>query len=136
MERYRGQSMVELALITPVLLIMILVTVDGARVFSAQIAISNAAREGANYASRSYDNANNELEVRNSALQELGSAGTVFGVAPTVGVEGPDDGCVDSFGYDCVRVTVNYEFTTLFNFPGLPNQIDLQRTAQMRILEV
>ncbi len=136
MERHRGQSLVELALVTPILLIMILVTVDGARVFSAHIAISNAAREGANFASRSYDNANNELEVRNSALQELGSAGTVFGVAPVVEVQGPDDGCVDDFGYDCVRVTVDYEFTTLFNFPGLPNRIDLQRTSQMRILEV
>jgi Flp pilus assembly protein TadG len=136
MDRYRGQSLVELALVTPILLILILITADGARVFTANIQIGNAAREGANYASRSTDNANNDLEVRNSALQEVGSAGTIFGTAPTVDVQGPDDGCVDDYGYDCVRVTVNYQFDMLFDFPGLPSQIDLERSAQMRILEV
>jgi Flp pilus assembly protein TadG len=136
MERHRGQSLVELALVTPILLILILIVADGARVFTANLQIGNAAREGANYASRSYDNASNELLVQESALQELNEAGTIFGVAPVVEVQSPDDGCVDDFGYDCVRVTVTYQFDMLFDFPGLPGQIDLKRSAQMRILEV
>jgi hypothetical protein len=136
MERHRGQSLVELALVTPILIILILIVADGARVFSANIQIGNAAREGANYASRSYDNAEDILEIRNSALQELGTAGTIFGTAPVVDAYGPSDGCVDDFGYDCVRVTVTYQFDMLFDFPGLPGQINLERSAQMRILEV
>jgi Flp pilus assembly protein TadG len=41
---------VEFALILPVFLVMTLGVVDGARIFSAYIAITNAAREGALYA--------------------------------------------------------------------------------------
>jgi Flp pilus assembly protein TadG len=129
MERHRGQSLVELALITPILLILILVTVDGARVFTAHIAISNAAREGANYASRSYDASENTALIEEAVFEE---SGAIFGQFPAVASQV----VVDDFGYDAVRVTVTYNFQTLFNFPGLPNTIELQRSAQMRILEV
>lgn len=49
-ERSRGQTLVEFALILPVFLLMTLGVVDGARIFSAYISITNAAREGALYA--------------------------------------------------------------------------------------
>jgi hypothetical protein len=147
MEHHRGQSMVELALVTPILLILILITADSARVFSAHLSIGNAAREGASYASRAAgsqcdDVADLELQTRNAALQEAGPAGTIFGVAPTVDIQLPADcgepePCIDGFeGYECVRVTINYQFEPLFTFPGLPSQIDLERSAQMRVLDV
>ena len=50
-ERSRGQTMVEFALILPVFLMLTLGVVDGARIFSAYIALTNASREGALYAS-------------------------------------------------------------------------------------
>ena len=43
----RGQSLVELALILPVLLVLIAATLDLGRIFYSQITIANAAREGA-----------------------------------------------------------------------------------------
>jgi Flp pilus assembly protein TadG len=49
-ERSRGQTLVEFALVLPVFLLLTLGVVDGARIFSAYIAITNAAREGALYA--------------------------------------------------------------------------------------
>jgi len=49
--RRRGQAVVEFALILPVFLLLTLGVVDGARVFTAYIAITNGAREGALYAS-------------------------------------------------------------------------------------
>lgn len=45
--RTRGQALVELALIVPILLLLSLATLDLGRVFYAQISISGAAREGA-----------------------------------------------------------------------------------------
>lgn len=129
-DKHRGQSLVELALVTPMLLIMLLIAADGARAFSAHIEVGNVAREGAAFASRSTGNADDDLAVRGAALGELGTAGTIFGVAPTVDV----DGCVDAYGYDCVRVTVNYDFEPLFDFPGLPGEIPMSRTVEMRIL--
>ena len=139
--------MVELALVTPILLLLILITADSARVFSAHLSIGNAAREGASYAARTVDSecaefGDLELHTREAALQEAGSAGTIFGVAPTVDIQWPDycgqpEPCNDGFeGFECVRVTVNYQFEPLITFPGLPNQIDIERSAQMRVLNV
>ncbi len=45
--RARGQSIVELALVLPVLLLLVLAAVDLGRIFFARIAVANAAREGA-----------------------------------------------------------------------------------------
>lgn len=51
--RSRGQTLVEFALILPVFLLLTLGVVDGARLFTAYIAITNGAREGALYAAAS-----------------------------------------------------------------------------------
>src|SRR5205807_2456906 len=52
--RTGGQSLVELALIAPVLLLLLLFMVDAGRIFADWIALSNAAREGAYLASFNY----------------------------------------------------------------------------------
>ncbi len=49
-KRTRGQALVEFALVTPVMLLLMLVAVDFGRLFFSYIAINNAAREGAFYA--------------------------------------------------------------------------------------
>ncbi len=48
--RQRGQNLVELALLMPILLWFCLGLVDFGRVFYTQIGLTNAAREGARYA--------------------------------------------------------------------------------------
>jgi hypothetical protein len=48
--RSRGQAMVEFALILPVLLILLLVLIEVARLFSAWLIVENSAREAARYA--------------------------------------------------------------------------------------
>jgi Flp pilus assembly protein TadG len=48
--RARGQTLTEFALILPVFLMMTLVVVDGARVYMAQIALTNGVREAALFA--------------------------------------------------------------------------------------
>jgi Flp pilus assembly protein TadG len=52
-----GQSLVEFALVLPVLLLLVLGAMDFARMFSTKITLTNAAREGANYLSRHPDDA-------------------------------------------------------------------------------
>jgi Flp pilus assembly protein TadG len=47
----RGQSLVETALVLPFLLLLLMIVVDAARAFDALIVLTNAAREGARYAS-------------------------------------------------------------------------------------
>lgn len=46
----RGQSMAEFALVTPVLLMLVLVTLDLGRLFYSYVTITSAARVAANYA--------------------------------------------------------------------------------------
>ena len=49
-KRSRGQSLVEFALVLPVLLLMVLTALDFGRLFPGWVVINNAARVGANYA--------------------------------------------------------------------------------------
>src|SRR5918999_1774924 len=46
----RGQSLVELALVLPVLMVMLVGTIDAGRLYFGWIAVTNAARVGASYA--------------------------------------------------------------------------------------
>src|SRR5512147_769134 len=48
--RSRGQAMVEFALILPVLLMILMVVIEAARVFSAWLILENSVREAARYA--------------------------------------------------------------------------------------
>jgi hypothetical protein len=48
----RGQSLVEFALLLPVLLLLILGAMDFGRLFYTKLVLTNAAREGANYLAR------------------------------------------------------------------------------------
>jgi len=50
MSREKGQTLVEFALILPLLLLVIFVIVESARIFQAYITVQHAAREGARYA--------------------------------------------------------------------------------------
>jgi PKD repeat protein len=50
--RSSGQSLVELALITPIMLVFLLITIDLGRLLYSQITITNAAKEGALVASQ------------------------------------------------------------------------------------
>jgi PKD repeat protein len=52
----RGQSMVELALVLPLLVLMMLIAIDFGRIYFSYIQINNAAREGAKYAASAPSN--------------------------------------------------------------------------------
>ncbi len=67
LRRARGQSIVELALVLPVLLLLVLAAVDLGRIFFARIAVANAAREGA------YEAAYRGTYVSNSGCSDSNS---------------------------------------------------------------
>ncbi len=70
--RQRGQSLVELTLVLPFLLLILFGIVDLGRVFNAYIVITNAAREGAFYASA---NPADLAGIRQQAVNEAASSG-------------------------------------------------------------
>lgn len=128
--RTRGQSMVEFALILPLMLGFLVIVADFGRAFTAYLTVSSAAREGATYASRSSANAGDTTEIQNRVRDEVSADGTIWGEPLTVSVSQDDD----SHGYDRVEVTVDYTFVPLFVVWPLPDELPMQRSVQMRVL--
>jgi Flp pilus assembly protein TadG len=130
----RGQSLVEFAVLLPMLVFILALAADFGRSLTAYIAISSAAREGAAYGMMSPANASNTTEIQKAALAD---APTIWGTAPVVTSDATKD---DAQGYDMVSVTVNYTFKPLIPlkaippFPSIPSSINLSRTVSMRVL--
>jgi Flp pilus assembly protein TadG len=123
----RGQALVELALIVPMLVLMLAISGDFGRAFTAYIAVSSAAREGASFGMMSSSNSVNQPGIRNAALAD---APTIWGVAPTVA----SSVSTDFQGYRQVSVTVSYTFTPILRIPPIPNSISMSRTVVMRVI--
>src|SRR5439155_25151520 len=98
-----GQSLIEVALTLPVLLVLLLGMVDGARAYYVAGIIANAGREGANFAAR---NANaTQAQVLQRACDVTGFA--TFGAS----CPGMQVTCVTGDGD--VTVEVRYDFALL-----------------------
>ena len=133
-----GQSLVEFALILPILLFILVIVADMARVIAAHIALSNASREGARYAaSRPADYAG----IKSRVLLEYNNTGVkVTGVelkADNISVIYPDG---DSTPGNPVRVLIRCRFPLFFAawFPASVVDANgtmlIERSAQMIIM--
>ena len=115
--RSRGQSLVELALVLPVLLLLVLAAVDLGRIFFARIAVTNAAREGAYEASyRGTFVANSGCSATNSVMCAiLNEAQSSLTIAPSdVSWSCSNAGGCAPGGYgDRVTITVTGHFELL-----------------------
>jgi Flp pilus assembly protein TadG len=127
--RSRGQSLVEFALVVPVMLSLLVIAIDLGRAMSAYNQVGSMAREGALYGSLHPDD---DSGISAAALAESSLSGT----APAVASDVEDD----SFDvpntttpYQKITVTVTYDFKPLFSFPPLPDSITLRRSVEMRV---
>lgn len=73
-ETRRGQALVEMALILPVLLMLAMGTLDVGRVFGGYLSLANAAREGAVYASLHANDPNLTADVTSTINTEMHGA--------------------------------------------------------------
>ncbi|MBV9895877.1 MAG: pilus assembly protein [Chloroflexi bacterium] len=74
-DRFKGQSIVEFALMVPVLLVLALITLDVGRLYVFWVDLSNAAREGAYVASIAYSGATPNATVVDAVINENPSLG-------------------------------------------------------------
>jgi Flp pilus assembly protein TadG len=131
--RQRGQSMVELALVLPILMLVLLGIVDLGRVFNAYIAITNASREGALYGSF-YPPVNEtaRARIRERVLQE--AQPTVMLDSNLIHVSSVATGD----GGQPVTVTVEYPFAAVSMMMGSffpSNPYNLKATTVMMVRE-
>lgn len=102
--RNRGQALVEVALITPFLLVVIMGTIDIGRLLFASVALEEAAQEGALYAA--YEPCSTpaiEERVRSSS-----DAAEVVGASILVSPDSPEPGTI--------TVSVSFNFSMLTPF--------------------
>jgi Flp pilus assembly protein TadG len=102
----RGQSLVELALLLPVILFVAMGVLDLGRAMYAYVAVSNAAQAGAEFAAR--NPTYNASAVTDAALYE-GGAFLQSQSGSIVVVANEENGSQ----VRVVRVTVRYEFTPI-----------------------
>ncbi len=129
--RYRGQSLVELALVTPILLLLLMISIDVGAAMSAYTTVGSMARQGAYYGSHNPD------DTAGISSTALGESGAIYGVMPTVSSDVVDD----SFDvpntttpYQTVIVTVTYQYNPLFSIPPMPSSMTIKRQVEMRVL--
>jgi Flp pilus assembly protein TadG len=130
----RGASAAELAILLPVLVYVLLGAIDFCRLFYAYTTITNAARNGALWASDPLANGTVTpsqsfyTSVQNAALADanyLNPALTSSNIpTPTYGTDGQ--------GNQTVTVTVNYQFKMISSYMGFSN-VNISRQVTMRV---
>lgn len=138
----RGQSLVEVALMVPILLLIVLGTVDVGRIFALKAAVTNAAREAAIHAARDPQATRDQVCQRARDELGIGKSPAPCSDAPVV-VDCTRDGA--SCGNDTsarppifqtnggdVSVTITYQTSLLSAYligQGLPSSPKVSATA-------
>lgn len=135
-----GQALVELGLLFVLIVFLVVAVVDFARLFHAQITITNAAREGARYAILELNlqdglepinliDPNNEtVLIRQKVVEEAATSDIL--IDPTrVAVSCPGDVCM---GGVPLSVGVEYDFDVLVSF-WISDHLTLRRQIEMLI---
>ena len=138
----KGQSTVEMAVITPFLVLVLLTAADFGRMFYMSVELRGAARAGAQYGSYSSGSSSDTSGMQSVALSQL----NLVGASPTASASyctcasGGSPACGSS--YDCtdlgpngayVSVSTSALFKTIVSYPGIPSSVTLTSTAVMPV---
>ncbi|MBT2727433.1 pilus assembly protein [Bacillus sp. ISL-75] len=121
MKSQKGQSLVELALVLPVLILLLFGIIDFSRIFHAYLTIDHAGREAARSASIGSDDAT----VKNTAASDATSIGLT---TEKVSISGTRTSGTD------VTITITYPITFLTPIIGqIIGTLTLTDTTTMRV---
>jgi Flp pilus assembly protein TadG len=130
----RGAAAVEFAVVLPLLMMLLLGGADFGRCFHSAMAITNAARAGAEYgAMHPFDAAAPtgwQAGVQQAAINELSNS-PLFDTAKLTVVA---SSITEADGSRRVQVQVTYPFRTVFTWLYTPSSLTLQQTAVMRTI--
>ncbi len=120
-KQQQGQSLVEFALLLPMLVVILFGTVEFGRLWMTMNVLTGAAREGARVAAVT---APNTAQVQTAVNNVLNGA-SITGA--TITVVGPN-----AANNVTVTVRINYNVLTGTIVPGISRTLQLTRTASMR----
>jgi Flp pilus assembly protein TadG len=160
-----GQSLLEVALLTPMLLALLLGAIELGRYAYMSILVGNAARAGAAYGAQSLalsidvagiataadnDFQNNGQNISTLVVSSSTSCGCDTGGSPPIptvtnlcstqsnpGLGSAIASCSSptSHWVIMVSVTASGTFNSLFNYPGIPSPIIVSNTATLRVAQ-
>jgi Flp pilus assembly protein TadG len=130
--RRRGTAAVEFALAVPILMLLAIGCCDLGRALADYLAVSNAARVGAEYgATNAYSNytySSWQGIVSQRAQQEMQGSSGFDPTQLTITVSTVPE----SANLYLVSVTVTYPFTMITAWPGLPAQFNVRHSVTMQ----
>lgn len=142
--RAQGQSIAEVAIVMPLLLLLLLGGVEIGRLAYYSIEVSNAARAGVQYGSQSLadsaDNAGILQAAQNDASNIAGLTVTTRNLCacsndPANYVGCPAKGCGTGHSVVFLEVRTEGNVQPLFHIPGLPNVFQVTGQALMRVTQ-
>jgi Flp pilus assembly protein TadG len=149
MRKDQGTSLLELALLLPILILLLLGIIELGRYSEAAIVVANAARAGAQYGAQSPQTAGDAGGISQAAIADAGNTSALL--TPLIGLQvtnTPVCGCVGSTPDQatCTNPPTNYcrllvyvqvdtsgTFQTLFPYPGIPPLRTLSATYEERV---
>lgn len=138
----RGQSIVELAIVLPVLMLLMLAGTDFGRFCYVQIAVNGAARSGAQYGSQSVVTAANQSGIVRAAQIDASNIPSMTATASQCTCESatsvpacPTDYCSSDPQATFVVVDAQAPFQTLVHYPGIPASVTLVGKATMEVAQ-
>jgi Flp pilus assembly protein TadG len=124
----RSAATVELAVLLPILMFLLLVAVDYARIFYYSLTIENCARNGAQFACNTSNYQMPYSSIQQAAIADGGNLNPPLTTANVSVANG-----TDANNNPTVTVTVSYTFQTITGYPGLPSTVNLVRSVEMRV---
>jgi Flp pilus assembly protein TadG len=136
-------TVVEFAILLPVLCFFFAVALDYARIFYFGITVQNCARNGAYYASDYpnnnyiYNNIYGYTSLADAVTRDAGDLSPTptwtvgYGTSPSGPFTASSSSATNGGGY--VQVTVNWTMTSLTSLPGIPSTVTVSRSCVMQI---
>jgi Flp pilus assembly protein TadG len=140
----RGQSVAEMALITPMLLLLLVGTIEIGRYAYYGIEVSNAARAGVQYGAQSLTDSKDIAGITQAAQKDAPEVAGMNVTAtnrcacsnsPANFVGCPARGCAPGHALVFVQVDTTANIRPLLRYPGLPAGFAARGQAIMRVTQ-
>ncbi len=130
--RRRAVAATEFAILAPLLILLCVVSVDCGRFAATYIAMSNAARVGAEFGATqtmsTYNQASWQAAIESAVTQEMAATPNFASGSLSITVTTT----TASYGLQQVTVAVVYPFTPIMSWPLMPGAIAMKQSLTMR----
>jgi Flp pilus assembly protein TadG len=136
----RGNMLIEFALSSSVLFLLMFGVIDFSRIFSSACKVQGAARAGTQYGMLSPAHYNDFTGMQNAALANAGSPAGMTATASqfcacSIGgaqVSCPAT-CSSGLPETYIQMAVSMQYTTTFSYPGIPHVTNLSGSSVVRV---